>query len=54
MFCLMPDDTDDMCGIIEKISGKIRAEIDNIEIERSNEISLHLLQILGHSFINSF
>jgi len=33
MFHLVSDDT---CGIIEKVSNKIRDEINNIEIDRNN------------------
>ena len=39
MFNMVPDDTDDMCEIIDMVSSKIKAEINNIEIDRNNYCS---------------
>lgn len=36
LFHMIPDDTDDMCDMIEKVSKKIKTEINNIEINRKN------------------
>ena len=36
MFHMIPDDTDDMCDMVEKVSKKIKTEISNIEIDRKN------------------
>ena len=38
-FHMMPDDTDDMPEMIEKVSSKIKYEIENIEIDRQNYCS---------------
>lgn len=36
MFHMIPDDTDDMCDVIEKVSKKIKTEINNIEVDKKN------------------
>ena len=36
IFHMIPDDTDDMSEVIEKVAKKIKAEIDNIETDRKN------------------
>ena len=35
MFHMIPDDTDDMCDVIEKVSKKVKTEINNIEIDKA-------------------